>query len=81
MQNIKFVPGTIVETEIATQHAFNAISEAIYLACKYMIEVNLNINQCMLHIDCNSNPFQKEIEYKKWHASKNNNTEITLVTK
>ena len=78
MRNIRFVPGTSIHMEIATQHSFNAISEAIYIACKYMIEVQLHINECVLVIDCNSNPFQKELEYKEYVAQNAQQMEITI---
>lgn len=71
MQNIRFKPGTTIEMEIATEHVFNAISEAIYIACKYMVEIDLNVNGFLLSIDIDSNPFQKELEYKNWLHTKN----------
>ena len=43
-----------------------------------MIEVQLHINECVLAIDCNSNPFQKELEYKECVAQNARNMEITI---
>lgn len=81
MENINFIPGITYQLQCTTTHVYNAICEAIYLACKQKIEINMEVEGFCMNIDSDTNPKQTYEKYKNWITSKNTTPAISLVTK
>lgn len=70
MNNIQLRPNQQIEVKSTTPFAYNAICEAIYMASKNRIEIDLWIGDFLIGIDSNSTADTLNKEYKNYLKNK-----------